>query len=47
MRTNARSGFTMLEVAIAFALVVVLLFNTSQLIGTASKGGRYPLRAVQ
>jgi len=39
MKRNSRSGFTILEVAIAFALVVVLLFNTSQLIGTASRAG--------
>jgi len=39
MKAHRRSGFTITEVAIAFTLVVVLLFNTSQLIGTASKAG--------
>ncbi|QDU83372.1 hypothetical protein Pla163_04710 [Planctomycetes bacterium Pla163] len=32
-------GFTLLEVLIAFTLVVILLFNATQLINTASKAG--------
>ncbi|MEZ5977758.1 MAG: hypothetical protein R3F34_06025 [Planctomycetota bacterium] len=39
LRDATRGGFTVLEVLIAFTLVVILLFNTSQLIGTASKAG--------
>lgn len=38
-RTHARAGFTVLEVTIAVSLVVVLLFNATQLISTATKSG--------
>lgn len=36
---TARAGFTVLEVSIAVTLVVILLFNASQLISTASRSG--------
>lgn len=39
VHNSSRSGFTLLEVLIAFTLVVILLFNAAQLISTASKAG--------